>query len=94
MRNYTPGYSGHFLQEPQVPTIDRLQLHGFKNNKNVFNGIFNSLLKTIGFVNDAIRNQNSNRKYLMIKRRSKLHQKNMLRKHALNFDQWKTFSRN
>ena len=37
--------------------------------------------------------QTSNSKYLeLIKRRSKVHEKNIER--ALNFDQWKTFSEN
>ena len=39
--------------------------------------------------------QTSNSKYLeLIKRRSKVHEKNMSFERALNFDQWKTFSEN
>ena len=30
----------------------------------------------------------------LIKRRSKVQEKNMSQEHALNFDQWKTFSEN
>ena len=64
----------------------------------VFNSSFVSLGVSIyvQYFLDAVRNQYSNSKYLLelIKRKSKVHQKNKSLEGTLNYDHLKTFSEN